>query len=61
MNHNGKVVVHQNIKTDPELFFERIFPFIEDVVVGVECVFCLYWPADLCADHHIEFVLGHTL
>ncbi len=61
LNHRGKVVVHPNIKTDPELFFERIFPFIEDVVVGVECVFCWYWLADLCADHHIDFVLGHAL
>ncbi len=45
LNHRGKVVVHQNIKTDPELFFELIFPFIEDAVVGVECVFCWYWLA----------------
>ena len=37
----GKVIVHLNIKTDPERFFELVFPFIEDVVVGVECVFLL--------------------
>ena len=57
----GKVIVHLNIKTDPERFFELVFPFIEDVVVGVECVFCWYWLADLCADHKIDFVLGHAL
>jgi hypothetical protein len=57
----GKVVVHLNIKTDPERYFELVFPFIEDVVVSVECVFCWYWLADLCADHKIDFVLGHAL
>ncbi len=40
-----KILVHLNTKTDPELFFERIFPFIYDVVLGVECFFswcCLF-------------------
>ena len=61
LNNKGKVLVHQNIKTDPELFFEIIFPYIDDVAVGVECVFCWYWLADLCAAHKITFVLGHAL
>jgi hypothetical protein len=38
-----------------------IFPFLEDTVIGVECVFCWYWIADLCAQHSICFVLGHAL
>ena len=53
--------VHQNIKTDPELLFEIIFPFLDDIVIGVECVFCWYWISDLCAEHKIPFVLGHAL
>ena len=57
---NGKVLIHENIKTDPERFFELVFPFIEGVVVGVECVFCWYWLADLCAEHNIVFILGHA-
>jgi hypothetical protein len=61
LNNKGKVLVHQNIKTDPELFFEIIFPYIDDVAVGVECVFSWYWVADLCAEHQIPFVLGHAL
>ncbi len=40
IDQKGKVRVHENIQTDSEQFFELIFPFIEDVVVGVECVFC---------------------
>ncbi len=35
-----KVKVQKNINTDPELFFELIFPYLDDIVVGVECVFC---------------------
>jgi hypothetical protein len=38
-----------------------IFPFLEDIVIGVECVFCWYWIADLCAQHSLPFVLGHAL
>ncbi len=27
INHNGKVKVHKNIKTDSKLFFELVFPW----------------------------------
>lgn len=57
----GKVVVHENIKTDPEQFLELIRPYEENIIVGVECVFCWYWLADLCAQQNIAFVLGHAL
>ena len=45
----------------PELLFELIFPYIDDIVIGVECVFCWYWVADLCSEHKVTFVLGHAL
>ena len=45
LNAKGKVVVHQNINTNPELFFELKFPYLDDIAVGVECVFCWYWLA----------------
>ena len=61
LDQTGKTKVHQNIKTDAEQFFELIFPYLDDVVVGVECVFCWYWLADLCAEHQIPFTLGHAL
>jgi transposase len=38
-----------------------ISPFKKDIIVGVECVFCWYWIADLCAKHKIPFTLGHAL
>jgi len=42
-----------HIKTDTEQFFELVFPYLEDIVVGVECVFCRHWLADLCARLHV--------
>jgi hypothetical protein len=30
-------------------------------LAAVECLFCWYWIADLCAEEGIEFVLGHAL
>jgi len=61
LDQKGKTMVHENIKTDPELLFKLLSPYLEDIVVGVECVFCWYWVSDLCATHKIPFVLGHAL
>jgi len=41
-------------------FLRAIEPFREDLVVGVECVFCWYCLADFCAAESIELVLGHA-
>ncbi len=60
MDQAGKVVIHKNIKTKPDLFKELISPFIEDVVVAVECVFTWYWLAAL--NHQYNFAsLGSSL
>ena len=61
LNGKGEVKVHQNISTKPEPLLELISPFGEDLVIGVECVFCWYWLADLCQLHQIPFILGHAL
>lgn len=57
----GKIVKHRNISCNPNEFLAAIAPFREDIVVGVECIFCWYWLADLCAKEKISFVLGHAL
>ena len=56
-----KTKIHQNIKTDPDLFLKLISRYRKNVVVGVECVFSWYWLADLCGKNRIPFVLGHAL
>ena len=61
IDQKGKTKVHENIETDPALLFDLIFPFLEDVVICVECMFSWCWVADFCAEHKIPFVLGHAL
>lgn len=57
----GNTVFHRNIPARPEPFLEAIQRFRGDLAVGVECMYCWYWLADLCAEEGIEFVLGHAL
>ena len=61
MSQDGEIVLHRNLKTDATAFLTAIAPYREGLVVGVECMFCWYWLADLCAREHIAFVLGHAL
>jgi transposase len=60
-NEKGEVLVHKNLKTDPQAFTTLIEPYREDVAVAVECVFVWYWLADLCNELGLTFVLGHAL
>lgn len=61
VDKEGKIVLHRNIKTNPEEFLNAVKPFREDLVVAVECMFCWYWLSDLCSREGIAFVLGHAL
>jgi len=58
---NGEIVYHKNRPCTPESFVQAIAPFQEGLVVGVECIFCWYWLADLCHREGITFILGHAL
>jgi len=60
-HEGGTVVLHRNLRCDPELFLEAVAPYRDDLVVATECIFCWYWLADLCAREGITFVLGHAL
>jgi transposase len=61
LDPSGEVLVHRNMKTDPEAFLRAMAPYRPDIVVAVECRFTWYWLADLCADEESPFVLGHAL
>ena len=61
LNQAGAIVLHRNMKSDPESFLKAVDPFRQNLVVGVECIFTWYWLADLCAQEGIAFVLGHAL
>ena len=58
---SGEVVLHRNLRCEPGAFLRAVAPFQDDLVVGIECIFCWYWLADLCTREHIPFVLGHAL
>jgi transposase len=58
---SGTVLVHKNLRTNPETFAGVVEPYREDLAVGVECVFVWYWIADLCEQLGVSFVLGHAL
>jgi len=57
----GQVVFDRNLPANPDCFLRAIQPFRDGLVVGVECLFCWYWLADLCDKEQIAFVLGHAL
>jgi transposase len=57
----GQVVYDKNLAADPDAFLQAVAPFRDGLVVAVECLFCWYWLADLCAREDIAFVLGHAL
>src|SRR6266511_2936401 len=61
LNHGGEILVHRNMKANPESFLQVIAPYPDDLVVAVECMFTWYWLADLCAREGLAFVLGHAL
>jgi transposase len=61
LDAQGQVVFDRNLPANPESFLQAVAPFRDGLVVGVECLFCWYWLADLCAAEKIAFVLGHAL
>ena len=61
LDHEGEVLIHKNIKANPKALMTLIKPFLDGLVIGVECMFSWYWVADFCEDNKIAFVLGHAL
>ncbi len=61
LSQTGAIVLHRNMKADPDSFLTAIAPYRDQIVVAVECIFTWYWLADLCAREKISFVLGHAL
>ena len=61
LDHEGQVLLHEDVKSRPEAFLEAVAPYREGLVVAVECIFTWYWLADLFRKEGIAFVLGHAL
>ena len=61
LDETGEIRLHQNIKTDRELFLKVIAPYQATIVVAVEGMFTWYRIADLCFEEGIPFVPGQAL
>jgi transposase len=61
IDQEGTILVHQNMKAEPESLQKSITPYLSDLVIAAECIFTWYWLADFCALHKIPFILGHAL
>jgi transposase len=61
IDQEGTILVHQNLKAEPESLSKSIAPYLPDIAIAAECIFTWYWLADFCALHQIPFILGHAL
>ena len=61
LDRDGQVVYHKDIKANPDALERAISPFLDDLIIGVECMFSWYWVADFCENSNIPFILGHAL
>ncbi len=61
LDQSGEILLHRNMRANPNSFLKAVAPYREDLVVAVECMFTWYWLADLCRSEKITFVLGHAL
>ena len=61
LDDQGNVVLHRNMRAEPEPLKRALAPYRASLVVGAECMFSWYWLADWCQAEGIEFVLGHAL
>jgi hypothetical protein len=61
MDHEGTILTPRNLPAATEALADVLQPYLEDLVLAVECIFTWYWVADLCSRIGIEFVPGHAL
>jgi len=57
----GEILVHKEIPDDSAKLHQILEPYIDNIIVGVECMHCWYWVSDFCDELGIAFVLGHAL
>ncbi|MCD4706792.1 MAG: hypothetical protein K8S62_03545 [Candidatus Sabulitectum sp.] len=50
INSDGEIILHRNMKADPESLLKTIAPYKPDILIGVECIFIWYRMSDLCAE-----------
>jgi len=43
LNQQGETLLHKEIPASPDALHRLIQPYLDDLVVGVECMHCWYW------------------
>ena len=61
LDRAGEVLLHKECPAKADKLLKLITPYLDDLVLGVECMHCWYWVADFCEDKGIAFILGHAL
>lgn len=61
LDEQGNTLNHKEIPAKPEKLHALLSPYIDNIVVGVECMHCWYWVADFCEEIGVDFILGHAL
>ena len=61
LDSSGQILVHKPCSAKPQHLLNLISPYLDDLVIGVECMHCWYWVADFCEQQGITFILGHAL
>lgn len=61
IDQESKVLIHKEIPADPNALNDILNPYINNIVVGVECMHCWYWVSDFCQKIGVTFILGHAL
>lgn len=62
MDKDRNKLIHRKLKNNnTDILLKILSPYKHDLVVAAESTFNWYWLADFCAEHNIEFILGHAL
>lgn len=61
-DREGDVLLHINIRdNDFAYFLKKVAPWMKEMTVVCECLFCWPWLAEACRKAGIKFVLAHAL
>ena len=61
LDQSGDILLHKECPAKADRLLSLITPYLDDLVLGVECMHCWYWVADFCEAQGIHFILGHAL
>ncbi len=54
LDSKSRVKLHKDIKTSPDALMKAINPYLDGLVIAVECMFSWYWVADFCEDYLLK-------